>query len=508
MIVRPRVGRWQPTPVGNSFGIGLRLAATLAGLLAVYLVTLLGLGALAGAAAIAALLACVIWSRPFVGLMALVIGGTFHQTLMLLIFHFTGWMLLVRGAQAWKELVVAVLLARVVDQAFRRRRAPRVYLLDLAIIAFLAYGCLYLLYPSSLAETTLTSQLFGLRANAFFLLAYFIGRGVEIDVRRLRALLATFSVLVVLVAAAGVAQFLFPGAANSLFDALSFPDYVEAQRGDQGVQYVVRQNDIQGLLIPRASSFFLSDLGLAFYSMLAAPLMVALFLNARRFRGRLAANILMLAALGTAVLTVTRSAMAALVPMLAAMFAWRRALPGALLLAVEGAAVVAPLALYLNLTPALLRGMFSPDEASVQGHLRALDLSIAVLLDEPFGRGLGTAGQVAQRFTPQGGITNESWYLQLATEMGVLAALLFLAILVGFGVAAFVQTMRVRLFWLRSLCLGMAGAAIGFGVVGLTLHAWENLTISILFWLFAGLVVRAQDIEAQEVAADAHRRLA
>lgn len=487
-----RLQRWQ-RPVVKGMGRTAQLLTLGAVLSLMALFTLSGVGMVFGGLALAAVAAFAVWNRPYAGVVALIVVGSFHQLIMLLLFHFTGSMLIVKLAQVWKEGVILVLLVKVIDLAFRRRRAPRVHLLDLGVVFFLVYAALYLAYPSSVAGLTLFSKVMGLRADAFFLLAYFIGRGMPLTGRQVRTLLIVFGAIVAVVAAVGVAQFLAPSQTNAIFEALSYSDFKE-QVGDADAQYLVRQNEVMGALIPRAPSVFLSDLGLAFYSLLAVPLMAALYFLSRRPAHRLVANLLLLAALSAAVLSVTRSAILALVPALALLALVSGRPLASVLLGVEAVAVGLPLAARLNLTPELVRGIFSPNESSAQGHVSALELSIEVLRREPFGRGLGTAGQIGQRFLTQGAITNESWYFQIATEIGAIGALLFLALLLGFGIVAFRQYWRVTDYWLRALCLAMGGATIGYGLVSITLHAWENLTVSIIFWFFAGLVVRAHTI--------------
>lgn len=497
---------WRRSPLGS--GVGRWRAALLAvlALLLVFGSTMIGLGVVLGALALIGGLSLIVWQRPLLGAAALIILGTFHQFVMLLIFHLTGNGVLVKLAQIWKEIIVVVLLLRVIDLAFRRRRAPSVYLLDLLIVFFLAYAGLYLAYPSALEESSIITAILGLRADTFFLLAYFIGRGLPIRLVHVRVALVIFSGIAIIIALAAAAQFVLPGLANAFIESLSFSEYLEIQRGAAGLTNSVRANVIAGAVIPRASSFFLADLALAFYTMLAFPLATALFITLGGLRRKLLANVLLLAMLATTVLTVTRSAIIALVPILAVLTIWSRTLLLPVLVALELMAVAIPVAFYLDLTPSVIRAIVSPNEASTQAHLRAIDLSLEVLREAPFGRGLGTSGPISQRLNPAEALTNESWYLQVATEMGIIAGLVFAAILVGFGLIAFRQYTRVRDPWLQALCLGMGGATIGFGIVSATLHAWDNLTVSIIFWLFAGVVVRAPTMEREEL--DANRRLA
>src|SRR5262249_36609748 len=158
--------------------------------------------------------------------------------------------------------------------------------------------------------------------------------------------------------------------------------------------------------------------GLAFYCLMAVPLAGAMFFTLRGARARLAGDVLVLAMLGTTVLTVTRSAILAIVPALALVAIRSGAVWPALGLIAQVGLVLGWVATRLGLTRALLGEIFSLKEGSTQGHLTGLSTSLALVRAEPFGRGLGTAGQIAQRFAPIEGVTNESWYFQIATEMG------------------------------------------------------------------------------------------
>jgi O-antigen ligase len=128
---------------------------------------------------------------------------------------------------------------------------------------------------------------------------------------------------------------------------------------------------------------------------------------------------------------------------------------------------------------------------------------LAVIQDQPLGRGLGTAGTIGQRFVGNLAITNENWYLQLGTEMGVLAAVLYLLIVGVVALLCLKSYFEVRDFWLKSLALGVGAGAIGFLILGNFLHAWENTVLSMVFWLLAGVVVRARDLEDSPAYAEA-----
>jgi hypothetical protein len=302
------------------------------------------------------------------------------------------------------------------------------------------------------------------------------------------------------VAAIAIAEFAAPNAANGLLDSLGYQQFNQ-QLGDPNVHAAVRFNYLGGFALPRASSLLLSDLGLAFFMLLGVPLVASFYFTAKSARQTLLCNVLLLLAMAATVLTLTRSAWFALVSMLAAMTLATRRLGAAVLIILElliGALVIVTV---LRILPQLLSLMFSSNEGSLKAHVDALQSSLRIIQQNPFGLGLGTAGPVSQKFSLAEGITNESWYFQLATEIGVAGMLLWLALLLAFGILAFRRFGQVRDPWLKALCLTMGGATVGFAQVSVTLHAWSGLATSIIFWLLAGIVVSATRIEVRDPGA-------
>jgi hypothetical protein len=58
------------------------------------------------------------------------------------------------------------------------------------------------------------------------------------------------------------------------------------------------------------------------------------------------------------------------------------------------------------------------------------------------------------------------------------------------------QFLKVHDYWLRTITLTVAATACAMLVLGNFLHAWENTPLSMVFWLFAGIAVRAHSLEA------------
>ena len=501
--------RWRPSPLPEGLSRWWRFVLVAVAAIGVLFVTSEGQVPLALLAVVAAGLGAVVWRNPYAGLVALVVLGPPHRFLMVVLFHVVPSATFLKAAELWKELVVLTILAKVVHLALQRRGAPRLHPLDLAILIFLALGGLYLIYPSAVPGVTLTTNLYGLRADAFFLVAYFVGRGFPVTTQQVRGLLLGFTVITFIVALVAAFNFVAPSASDSLYARIGGNAFTDASTpGVANTDYIAYRTEASdtattNIPLPRAPSLFFSALALAFYTLLAGPLALALLSVHRRPRNRVIFDLLTLAAGATALFTVTRSAIIALVPaLLVVVWRTRRWRPAALLVA-QAVLVALPVAIALHVTPATIQTIFSLSGGSSQGHVRAFFDSLSVLRVDPTGRGLGTSGGTSQVLDVQGGITNEDWYLQLATDMGLVPAALFFLTVLGSGITAFRQYARVDNVWLRALCAGMAGAALGFLLEGFGLHVWDGETTGIIFWLFLGIVVQGPAIEQRQEQAAA-----
>jgi hypothetical protein len=461
----------------------------------VFLCTASGLELLLGGAALMGICALAVWRWPGWAAVALAALTPVNRFLILLFFHWTHSSGMTMAVQLWKDGLILVLLARAIHDALTSRRPTRIRYLDLLVVTFLLLSTLYLFFPGSDLRVGLLSRLLGFRADAFFLLAYLAGRYLHLERRHVRWLLLSLVPGTLLVAAVAAAQFAWPGWFNRFFDSLSFQEFIRSQ-GGIGEIVAVRARGISGIDLPRASSLLLGDLALAFYQILLVAVGASFLFQARRNGHRLAAGSFLILMIVTVVLTVTRSAVLVLVPVILCMGLIARGL-GRLVVVGLVCATLGITALTLSgIRPEGLRALTSPGEASVQGHVDAARRSIALIRAEPFGRGLGTAATVGQRLYGPWAITNENWYFQLATEMGVAAGLLYLVIVLTAVGTSFATYARLRDPPLRILVLAVAGGGLGFLLMGGFLHVWEVPVLSMLFWFLAGVAVSAPDLEA------------
>jgi hypothetical protein len=424
-----------------------------------------------------------------------------NRFLIFLFFSATGSSVLLRASQLWKDEIVLVLLVRVLFDALQRRTAPRVYFLDLAIVAFLAWNFLYVIYPGTLQDNSLFGRMLGFRIDAYFLFAYFAGRGVTLERKHARLLvlwLIPGSVAVALVAAF---QWLLPGTANSFMNSLGFQGFVDAVNGSSDI--AVRGRALAGVSIPRASSLLMGDLALAFYQVMLVPLAAGLFFVQRSRRGLILSGLFLLLMIGTMAMSGTRSALLAAPAALAVLtfltVSYGRAIAiGGIVLLLGGFAFFAA-----GGTIDFFERLASPTEGSALGHRDAVEDSLDIIREEPLGRGLGTSHTVAFQLGLGDSFANESWYLQIATETGVPGAVLYTIVMLLVSIMPLAAFFRCRDPWLRALTLGVGGAGLGFALVGIVLHVWEAPVIAAAFWLLAGVAVRAPDMEREWEAQEA-----
>jgi hypothetical protein len=279
-------------------------------------------------------------------------------------------------------------------------------------------------------------------------------------------------------------QSAFPAETTRMFAFLGDSAYLAKTGGV--VKSSLRYNSILGYAVPRAGSLMLSDLGLAFFLLLAVPVTFAWSLHGSATR-RAVCHVLALGSLGTAALTLTRSAMLAIPAGLVVVGVSSKRIAATALLAIEAAILGAAVAIPLHLFD-FLGSVLQGAEGSFGAHLDALTRSLREVQSFPFGLGLGMGGAVAQRFAP-GVQVNESWYFQLTTEIGIIGVALFVAVLAGLAISLVAQAGQTADRDQALLCYGMLGALLGFFLVGAVLHVWEALTASMEFWLFAGLAL-------------------
>jgi hypothetical protein len=423
-----------------------------------------------------------------------------------------GWQLTV--LQAWKEILLATALLSVL---WARRLPPRLVPLDVAALALALVAAVYLFLP---ADTSVEGRLYGLRSIVLPLAAYALGRCLVLGAREWRRVAAVGLGTAAAVAALGIVEnygltigdWRDWGAKGYYSEQLDFPAF----HGPAGLPDNWALNLSDGVF-RRLISTYLSPLGTAY--MLAVALLVAV-VELPRLRGRAllglgAASLVVLAAF---LLAFSRAAALALIGALVLLALARRSawpLAGAAAVLV---ASVATAAWFTSLAPEtrffpedrayqerrareegpLAQG--SPLEAtsgfsdsSSREHLAELRRSFENFLDRPQGHGLGTSGQVAQRFGEGDFAAGESLYLTVGVETGV-AGLLTLLALAAATLLTLFRAARRR----AGTALGVAAAVLlaaqaAVFAIGLQTEVWGIPWLVYVLWFLTGSVVTGDD---------------
>ncbi len=461
-----------------------------------------------------------VWRRPVVALFVFVVGLAAHNLVMALLYGAGIRHGPLEAISAWKEILLAVAVARVAVDAIRARALPfRPTLVDWLALAFGAIVVCYALVPQSAlgGGAGAKAVLYGLRHGLVPVVSFFVGRSLGITVRQLRALVWTL-----LGAAAAVATFGLveeytvdlgwwrqSGAVGYFRDQLGF-DY----HGPGGMPENFAFNS-SGELFRRLISTFVSPLAAAYM------LVVALLLAPLR---RLAVPLIAAVAAGL-LFTISRSALVGLVAGLVVLALARRT-PAPLAVAVVTVAIGVGFAYSFrsfaprtHFTPAELRqqeayakahpgaskSLFSGNEPSIRSHLTNLRDGLDTVVHHPQGFGLGNAGATASRF----GVkleAGESNYTETGVETGLAGMLLLvawnLALLVGLvrsARAAGDPTLRAGTAGLAASLAAVLVLAIQTDIYGVP---WIAYTI----WWLAGSLLEPAAAGVPEPARAAWRR--
>ena len=211
-----------------------------------------------------------VWRRPVYAVYAFVVGLALHNAVMAGLFA-----LGIEGTPlsliaAWKEVLLAVALARVARDAIVARRLPfRPLLVDALALVFAAFVLVYAVLPQSAlgGEADATTILYALRHDLACVAAYFLGRSIELPPLR-RLVLVTAAAVAVL----GIVE-MYTVPIDRWEDA-NVPAYFHEQLGfdhhgprglPENFVFNIDEND----LLRRAVSTFLTPLGTAYLLVVA-----------------------------------------------------------------------------------------------------------------------------------------------------------------------------------------------------------------------------------------------
>jgi O-Antigen ligase len=461
--------------------------------------------------------AVAVWRRPIVALYVFIVGLALHNLVISLLYDagLREWEIDV--VQGWKEVLLAVAVARVATDAIRERTLPfQPRAVDWLALAFAAVVCLYAVLPQDVLDGAAGTKaiLYSLRHGLVPVVAYFLGRSLILTRDELRrigwALLGAGAALAVGglidLYAVDVEWWRGSGAVGYFRYELGF-DY----HGPGGLPDNWAFNTEDGLF-RRLVASFISPLATAF------ALVVVLLLSGIAWqetrRRPLAIALVALCAVAL-LFTLSRSSLLALAGALAVLaVALRRWWPVAVTALVLAAGVGFAFA-FTSVAPethffpedlpyqeeqARKRGdlpggsslALNPGEPSLRSHWQSLRDGIEAVFEHPQGYGLGNAGAIAVRFdVPLR--AGESNYTETGVEAGLLGALLLIAWSLTLLVAL------VRSAWAAAdatFRVAAAGAAAAFAAVlalGIQTDAYGVPWLAYSLWWLCGSLVYLSD---------------
>jgi hypothetical protein len=396
-----------------------------------------------------------VWRRPVAALYLFVVGLALHNAVMAALYA-AG----VRGAvltsiTAWKEILLAVGLARVARDAIVARRLPFTWgIADSLALAFAALTIVYALIPQSALGGGAGSKAvaLALRHDLVPVGAYFLGRALVLtraDLRRLAWMLlgvATFvaGLGLIDVYAVSINWWRTNGVIDYFHRHLGYDYHGTGVRTEpDGSVYGLPENFIYNVggdkpFLRRLVSTFLSPLASGYL------FVVALLVAAAVVRRRIAIVLAVAVAAGL-LYTFSRSSLVALAVGLVVLgLVRRRWIEIAAACAVIAVAVgwahlfprIGPTGNWTraDLTYQQARGAGGPsdfsatsgNEPSLHSHWVSLREGLRTMTRHPQGYGLGNVGQTASRTnTPLK--AGESNYTELGVELGVLGSALWIA---------------------------------------------------------------------------------
>ena len=456
----------------------------------------------------------VVWRHPLWSIYTFLVGLPLHNAVLAALYSaglHGGWL---TAVQAWKEILLAVALARVGYDSLRSRRIPyRPSLVEWLALSFAGLCVVYALLPQEAlgGRASANTVALALRHNLLPVGAFLLYRALrasQIDLRRISwtaiASAACVAVVGLLdVYLVSIEWWRTNGVIAYFHDQLGY-DYHGT--GHNPAVAGLPENFIYNTgseeeFLRRLVSTFLSPLGSAYLitaALLIAPYRsrLAIVLAATAFAGLLftfSRSSLLALAIGLVVWGLVRRriepALAA-VAVLAISVGWAAAFPHVGPVGHWTKADLVYQRQHAAATGAGSGSALSPDEPSISSHWTSLKEGAETVLRHPQGYGLGNAGQAAARTgTPIK--AGESNYIELGAEMGVLGTLLFVA----WSLSILVALWRASAARMAAAFAAVLALAVQTDVFG---DPWTAFSI----WGLAGLVLSNQCFELPAARSD------
>lgn len=397
---------------------------------------------------------------------------------------------------AWKEGIAVLLLLIVLMRAvLSRGPETAITATDVAITSLFALAVLFALVenPVFAADIPPKVELFGFRSSVFFMALYFVGRGIP-EIGESSIYVKHLFRVAVVVAAIGVLERIFvsPRMLVALGAASYVNDFLGLTASTVGNDWGLPSNywSVLGRVpVRRAGSVFLGGQAFAIPFLLFVPAATAwVFDTSKRLSpAKIIAYAIVWAGL---LVTITRTTIVVCALQVILYFLMSRRLGR-----VVGAAlwILALFLLALIVVPGL--GSFVLSTATFQtsssySHLFDWRRGLTAFFDQPWGHGLGSSDQVAQRFgrIP---LTADNMFLGYAVDLGVFGLIAHLAVLFTIAVASWRFFKEAETVGTRLVAATVFLTNLGIALNGTSSSPFNSVFLAYNFFLLAGAAVTA-----------------
>jgi len=395
---------------------------------------------------------------------------------------------------SWKEGVVVLLFGAVATRAMLSR-GPGVAIAapDVAITGLIALAVLFALVEAPVFGANIPANVavFGLRSSVFFMVLYYVGRGIPELAARATYVKHLFWVAV-MVAAIGVLERLFVtpqmlvalGAASYLSDFLG----LTATTGDNPFGLPANYFSVLGRVpVRRAGSVFLGGQAFAIPFLLLMPAATAwVFDPSKRLRFWTTVGYAIVWA--GLLVTITRTTILVCALQVVLYFLMTRkpsrvVAAGLIAFALFLAAVI--------VVPGL--GTFVLETVTFQtsssySHIFDWRRGIVAFMEMPWGHGLGSSDMVAVRFG-RVALTADNIFLNYAVDLGVLGLVGFLAVLFTIGLFSWRLFRESTDSEIKIVAATVFLANLGIALNGTSSAPFNAVFLAYNFFLLAGAMV-------------------
>lgn len=404
---------------------------------------------------------------------------------MSILFKLTESVTIIRLVQPYKEALAIILFIIGGLIILLKLRLKPIHVLDILILMYFGINLLFLFVPQG---PDLSSRFYGLRANSFFVILYFLGRTIPLGKNLQKAIL--FAIILIGALAGIVVLIEITALPKNWPVTVGMMDYLKAffgvdPRGHYGLTWTFETST--GLR--RYAAFFSNPLELASSTLITgvAALYVMFYFPPRsigRMFGTVSFGLIGISLL----LAISRASLIAFFIQIIVVSVWLRKPRLGLFFILAG--LLGVLSLYLVAKPEMIDFVWETitfQNTSSQGHLEGWKEGLQSILSFPLGLGLATSGHAGSRIGGQ--IGGENQFIIIGVELGILGVALYIAIVL-LSILWSLKAYRITEGVAKALCFVAAASKFGLLIPSFTANIEIYTFAMFITWWLVGFSIQ------------------